>query len=307
MISIVIPVYNGADTIGRLVLGLFQEIGSDELQVILVNDGSRDGSHQACKRLYKEFPTQLVYVNLAKNFGEHNAVMAGLHYASGDYIVIMDDDLQNPPEAVSLLVNEAKNKNIDVVYSSYSVKQHNWFRNLGSRFTNWIASFLLDKPRKLYLSSFKCMSRFVVDEIKKYHGPFPYIDGLIFRCTSDISVVEVPHDKRRAGKSGYTFRKLVHLWLNMCVNFSVMPLRISSLLGLLFSGLGLVLSIIVVAEKLINPSLPIGWPSMVIAFMVFSGVQLFILGLIGEYLGRIYLSNNKTPQFVVKKIFAQEK
>jgi undecaprenyl-phosphate 4-deoxy-4-formamido-L-arabinose transferase len=226
-----------------------------------------------------------------------------LRYSTGDYAVIIDDDFQNPPEAVRNLVKTAVGGEYDVVYSNYPKKKHGFFRNLGSRFNNLIAGILLDVPRNLYLSSFKCLSRFAVNEIVKYTGPFPYIDGLLLRATRRIGKIEVEHHKRQEGKSGYTFRKLVHLWLNMFVNFSIMPLRISSILGLIFSGFGLVLSAIVVIEKLNNPSLPIGWPSLIIAFLVFAGVQLFILGLLGEYLGRLYLSSNQTPQYVVREMY----
>jgi len=300
-VSIVIPVYRSEETIGKLVDRLFEVLGGQDLEIVLVNDGSPDNSHRVCLELQARYARSLVYLNLARNFGEHNAVMAGLNYCSGDYVVIMDDDFQNPPETIMLLVQEAAGQELDVVYSRYDVKRHSFLRNLGSRFTNWVASFLLDKPRDLYLSSFKCISRFAVKEIIKYKGPFPYIDGLILRSISRIGVVFVPHEKRKYGRSGYTFRKLARLWLNMFVNFSVMPLRISSIMGLLFSLIGLVLSIAVVLEKLSNPEVPIGWPSVIVTGLVFAGIQLFMLGLIGEYLGRLFLSANQTPQYVVRK------
>lgn len=304
-LSVVIPVFFGQSTIGRLVHKLFEILTDYELEIVLVDDGSLDSSHEVCLALYEKYKNSLTYVRLSKNFGEHNAVMAGLRYSTGDYAVIIDDDFQNPPEAVINLAKTAVEGEYDVVYSSYPKKQHSIFRNLGSRFNNLIAGFLLDVPRNLYLSSFKCLSRFAVNEIVKYIGPFPYIDGLILRSTRKIGTVEVAHNKRQEGKSGYTFRKLVHLWLNMFVNFSIMPLRISSILGLIFSGFGLVFSTVVVIEKLNNPSLPIGWPSLIIAFLVFAGVQLFILGLLGEYLGRLYLSSNQTPQYVVREMYCR--
>ncbi|MFC1621195.1 glycosyltransferase [Candidatus Omnitrophota bacterium] len=305
--TIVVPVYNSEKTIDNLVKTLIQSLSSDSLQIVLVNDGSKDKSHEVCHELALNNPNVVTYVNLSKNFGEHNAVMAGLNYAKGDYTVIMDDDFQNPPEEVLKLIKEAVSKKHDIVYTCYKTKQHQFFRNLGSRFNNFIANFMLDKPKDLYLSSFKCLSRFVVSEIIKYKGPFPYIDGLALRCTKNIGRIEASHDKRKEGRSGYTFRKLVRLWLNMFVNFSVLPLRISFLIGLLFSCLGAILSIFVIIDRFFHPETPLGYPSLFIAIMVFSGVQLLILGLLGEYLGHLFMSQNQTPQFVVREVYGDNK
>jgi undecaprenyl-phosphate 4-deoxy-4-formamido-L-arabinose transferase len=175
-------------------------------------------------------------------------------------------------------------------------------KNLGSRFSNWVADFIVDKPKGLYLSSFKCLSRFTVQEIIKYKGPYPYIDGLALRCTRDIGKIEARHVPRREGRSGYTFRRLVGLWLNMFINFSVIPLRLSTFVGLGFSFLGMSLSIFVLIDKFYHPDIPMGWPSLIVAVMVFSGVQLVVLGLVGEYVGRLFLSSNQTPQFVIREI-----
>lgn len=305
--TIVIPVYNSAKTIGALIERLIKDLGPGNLQIILVNDGSSDNSHEVCYGLRLKYPGILTYVSLSKNFGEHNAVMAGLNYAAGDYVVIMDDDFQNPPSEVSNLIREAYDKKYDIVYTYYKKKQHQFFRNIGSSFNNFVANFMLDKPRGLYLSSFKCLSRFVVQEIIKYKGPFPYIDGLALRCTRNIGKIEVSHEKRLEGKSGYTIKKLVRLWLNMFVNFSVAPLRASFFMGLVFSCMGAVLSIFVVIDKILNPERPVGWPSMLIAIMTFSGVQLLILGILGEYLGHLFLSYNQTPQFVVREAYERDK
>jgi undecaprenyl-phosphate 4-deoxy-4-formamido-L-arabinose transferase len=166
-----------------------------------------------------------------------------------------------------------------------------------------VANFMLHKPRDLYLSSFKCLNRFTVGEILRYRGPFPYLDGLVLRCTHNIGRIEVRHEPRREGHSNYTFRKLVRLWLNMFVNFSVMPLRVSTLMGLVFSGIGFLLGLGVLVEKLVDPATPVGWTSVLVAVVIFSGVQLVMLGLLGEYLGRLFLSDNQTPQYVVREIF----
>jgi undecaprenyl-phosphate 4-deoxy-4-formamido-L-arabinose transferase len=305
MISIVIPVYRGANSIGPLVNRLIDILGKGphRLQIVLVNDGSPDNSHEVCRSLHATFPDIVTYVKLAKNFGEHRAVMAGLHHARGDYVVIMDDDFQNPPDEVSRLIDHARANDFDIVYTYYRRKHHHWFRNLGSKLNDLVANFMLEKPKGLYLSSFKCLSQFTVREILKYKGPYPYIDGLALRCTRNIGTIEVRHEPRREGRSNYTFRKLVSLWLSMFVNFSVMPLRVSTIMGLIVSALGFLFAIYVVGEKILRPDTPIGWTSGIVAIMLFSGVQLVILGLIGEYLGRLFLSNNETPQFVVREVF----
>jgi len=306
-ISVLIPVYNGAKTIDDLVEKLITILGSKNLQIVLVNDGSPDNSHEVCHELFKKYPSIITYLSLSKNFGEHNAVMAGLNYADGDYIVIMDDDFQNPPEETPRLIKEAHDNQYDIVYSYYKQKQHHWLRNIGSRFNNWVSNFMLGKPKDLYLSSFKCFSRFAVQEIIKYKGPYPYIDGLALRCTRNIGKIEVHHGKREEGHSGYTLKKLIRLWLNMFINFSIMPLRTSSLLGLIFSCLGTIMSIYVIIEKMLHPEIPIGWPSLIIVVMIFSGIQMLMLGLIGEYLGHLLLSHNQTPQFVIREVFEKGK
>ena len=301
-ISIVIPVYNSEKTIKKLVDDLIFTLNNDNLQVVLVNDGSKDNSHLQCVELSSQYASIVTYVKLAKNFGEHNAVMAGLKYAVGDYIVIMDDDSQNPPEEVMKLVNEMINNDYDIVYSFYHKKQHHWLRNLASMINDKMANVLLNKPNNLYLSSFKCINRFLVDEILKYKGPFPYIDGLILRCTDKIGKVKVEHKMREVGQSEYTIGKLMRLWLNMFLNFSIFPLRISSILGLVFSCFSILYSFVIVILKIFLPDIPVGWPSLIIVIMMFSGVQLIILGLFGEYIGHLFLSSNQTPQFVIRDV-----
>ena len=301
-LSIVIPVYNGAKTVAPLCGQLISSFREHPLQIVLINDGSQDHSHEACLALVAKYPAVMTYLALAKNFGEHNAVMAGLNHVSGDYAVIMDDDAQNPPEEVHKLFEAAQSGDYDVVYSYYSRKEHGFWRNLGSQFNDRVANFMLDKPRGLYLSSFKCLSRFVINEIIRYKGPFPYIDGLALRCTRKIGRVETKHEKRKEGASGYTPKKLIKLWLNMFVNFSINPLRVSSVLGLICSGLGLALGVGIIFEKIMHPDLPTGWASLMIIVIFFAGIQLLTLGMIGEYLGRLFMGSNQTPQFVIREV-----
>ena len=299
-ISIVIPVYNGESSIGRLFEELRQYLKEDLYQVVLVNDCSPDQSHEVCQALQEQNPEIVTYIELAKNFGEHSAVLAGLHHVKGDCAIIMDDDFQNPPHTVLDLTNKMSTSQADVVYSFYTKKNHHWFRNLGSRFNDMVACALLNKPKDLYLSSYKCINRFLIDEITKYDGPYPYIDGLILRCTKRIETVQVDHADREEGESGYTFKKLVRLWLNMFINFSVLPLRMCTYLGLLINLGAVVFTGFTFYEKTVNPSMPLGWASLMIALMLFSGVQLMMLGLIGEYLGSLFMTINKTPQFIIR-------
>jgi polyisoprenyl-phosphate glycosyltransferase len=299
-LSIVIPVYNGAKTIQKLVSETMETLSAYDPEIILVNDGSADNSEQVCEDIANKVKG-VVSISLRKNFGEHNAVMCGLNYVTGDYAAIIDDDFQNPPSEIIKLLDEAQ-KGYDVVYSKYKSKKHNIFRNAGSRFNDRIATILLEKPRGLYLSSFKILSKSMIDEIIGYHGPFPYIDGLIFRSTSNISSVYVEHSKRTEGRSNYTFRKLVSLYLNMFVNFSIKPLRFFILMGLIVFLTGIVMAILFVIEKIQHPEIPAGWTSIAILIILFSGFQIIFLGVLGEYLGKQYLHQNGYPQWTIKKI-----
>jgi undecaprenyl-phosphate 4-deoxy-4-formamido-L-arabinose transferase len=243
----------------------------------------------------------ITLVALSRNYGEHNAVMAGLRHATGGHVITMDDDLQNPPEEVERLLAYAQQSGREVVYTYYDEKQHAVWRNLGSRFTNWVAGFVLDKPKGFYLSTFRCISAFVVREVARYDGPYPYVDGLILQVTQDIGRLRVRHLPRAVGRSNYTLRRLLRLWLNMFVNFSVMPLRLSTLAGFALSLVGALGGVAAMAEALVSRTPP-GWASLFSALLLLSGVQLVILGLVGEYLGRLYLTANRRPQSTVRSV-----
>lgn len=301
-LSIVIPVYNSEKTIRRLIEELIRSLSLNyNLEIILINDSSVDNSEAECISLHEEYNKTVKFYSLAKNVGEHSAVMAGLRNSAGDYTVIMDDDFQNPLSEVIKLVDKISENNYDVVYSYYKEKKHSSFRNLGSWFNDKAANFMLKKPIDLYLSSFKVLNKFLVTEITKYEGPFPYIDGLILQTTNNIGKVEVEHLARQEGRSGYTLRKLISLWLNMFTNFSILPLRISILLGLIFASIGLVLGVKTVIERFSDPNLPVGFASLFISISIFGGIQLVMLGMAGEYIGRIFLSLNKKPQYTIRK------
>jgi glycosyltransferase involved in cell wall biosynthesis len=301
-LSFVIPVFNGSRTIEDIVRRIHLEYRDLAIEVVLVNDGSQDDTEQTCAALLETFPTTVTFVHLARNFGEHSAVLAGLNHSRGAYVAVLDDDGQNPPEEARRLFDAIRGRGDDVVYGRYRVKRHSRLRNLGSWFNDRAANFMLNKPRDLYLSSFKIMNRFLVDEITQYKGAFPYIDGLILRTTRSIGQVEVDHLQSPL-TSGYTLRKLISLWLNMFLNFSMIPLRVAALLGLATSVVSVFLLIAVVVDKLyINPELLVGIPTILVTIVFFAGIQLVILGTIGEYLGRLFLDQTKRPQFVVRYV-----
>lgn len=296
-LSIVIPVYNSEKELPRLIQEIRSHFPPEQAEIILINDGSVDGSEEICAQLAQADP-ELVFLSLRKNFGEHNAVMCGLNFARGLYVVIMDDDGQNPPSEVGKLLSMIRG-GYDVVYSQYREKQHHFLRNWGSAFSNFVANRLMSKPQDLYLSSFKIMHRDIVREIIKYKGPFPYIDGLILRCTQNLGKVYVEHKERLSGKSGYSLRKLLHVYMNMFLNFSLKPLRIFTLTGVIIFMAGLLMSGYFIYGKLTSIEQP-GWTSTVLFILLLSGFQIIFLGLIGEYLGKTYLDQNNTPQWVLK-------
>ncbi|HQT78396.1 MAG TPA: glycosyltransferase family 2 protein [Rhodopila sp.] len=301
-LSIVVPVYRGAATIGRLVDALSDLNPAGGMEVVLVNDGSPDNSAEVCRDLLETARLPLVYVEHARNYGEHNAVMTGLRHTRGEYVITMDDDLQNPPEEVIKLYDHARLGGWDVVYTRYAVKQHAGWRNLGSRFANGVADRLLDKPKGLYLSSFRCMSAMVVRAVTRYSGPYPYVDGLVMQVTQRIDSIEVRHLPRMEGRSNYTLVRLIRLWLNLATSFSLAPLRLAIFAGLGLSLLGAVGAVATIAEALFTRDTPSGWASTMTVLLLVSGVQSMILGVLGEYVGRTFLSANGKPQGTVRSV-----
>lgn len=306
-LSFVIPVYNSAATIGSVVQDILRLFAFLDFEIILVNDGSRDNTEAVCRQLVDAHPQSVIFLQLSRNFSEHNAVLAGLNQSRGNYIAVLDDDGQNPPAEIIRMYEAIKTGNFDTVYGFYKEKKHHWFRNLGSRFNDAVANVMLKKPKHLYLSSFKIMNRFTVDQVVTYRGAFPYIDGLIFRATQNIAQIPVEHKKRAEGESGYTLKKLVKLWLNMFLNFSISPLRLAALLGLFTAAASIPLIFLIVIDKIMNPQLPMGVPTILVAMTFFAGIQLLIIGLIGEYLGRMFLDHSGTPQYIVRYAYARDR
>ena len=301
-LSFVIPLYNSAGSVKALVKeieGLAIEGGHE---IVLVNDGSGDDTWGVCQELAREARIPLTVVNHTRNYGEHNAVLTGYRQARGAHIVNLDDDGQNPPAEAVRLWEHARTRGFDAVFGHYSRKEHSLWRNMGSWFTNRLADLLLDKPRGFYLSSFRCVNALVARAAAEHPGPFPYIDGLILQITQNLGSLEVRHSPRQAGHSGYTLRRLLRLWLSTFVNFSVMPLRLATVLGLTLAALGLAGLAFVVYWRLTNQGPAFGWGSLMAALLIFSGTQLVILGVLGEYIGRMFLAVNHRPQSVVREV-----
>ena len=309
MISIIIPVFNSENTIEILVNNIVQTLGEHyKFEIILINDASKDSSEEKCKKLLDEYSSIVLY-SLSKNVGEHNSVMAGLNKCTGDYAVIMDDDLQHSVDSLLELIKfgiKEKN-NFDVVYTYYDKMKYNFFRNLGRKFNNFIANLLLDKPKFLYLSSFKLINRFLITEIVKYKSPFTYIDGIILGITSRIGRIKVEHSQRAYGKSGYTLKKLLQVWSSMFTGFSIVPLRLSLILGSMLSILGFIFALLTFIERIIDNTVPSGYATIIIAVTIFAGATLIALGLLGEYVGRIFISLNKKPQFTIRDSWSNKK
>lgn len=301
-ISFVVPLYNTGEGICRL-LDAFRTLEIEESwELVLVDDGSRDGTFAEAGRLVQDFPAPVTLVELARNFGEHAAVLEGCRRARGLYVVNLDDDLQNPIAEALRLVGHLRQTGAEVVYSSYDRKQHHWLRNLGSWLLGLCSTFLMGKPPGLYLSSFRALRRELVERIVSHRGPYPYIDGLILGATNRIETLRVAHEARKEGKSGYTPRKLLRLAMSALFDFSVMPLRLASVLGMLLCTAGLLLLAEVVIEMLAVGARQPGWGSLMGVLAVFGGAQLLMLGIIGEYVGRAFLTVSGKPQSLVRTV-----
>ena len=306
-VSIVIPTFRAEQHISQLCKELLKIFDKFKIEIIIVNDCSPDKTHEICLNLIKEHPNELTYIKLSKNVSEHNAVMAGLKHSFGDWIIIMDDDFQNPPgEALKLLQYSVENK-FDVVYADYSKeRKHNIFRNTISKFNDFTSNFILNKPRGLYLSSFKAINKKTAKKISDYNGPYPYIDGLIISLTSNIGSIKTQHNKRKTDKSSYSYLKLFKVYGNMATNFSTVPIHIFSIVGLVIAALSGFFAIVTIIEKINNPSMLLGYTSIFIAIIFFAGIQLVFIGLLGEYIGKVLKNVNKEPQYFIDYIKLNE-
>ena len=299
-LSVVIPVYGSARVLPELVARLepvLRDLAQERFEVVFVHDCGPDDAWRVLRELGADRPWVRA-LDLRLNAGQHNAVMAGLRHASGRIIVTMDDDLQHDPADIPKLV-AAIRAGADVCYASFRERQHRAWKVLGSGLNDIVARFLLRKPKGLYLSPFRAMVSGVRDEVVRYGGPQPYVDGLILTATRRIASVTVEHHARYAGESGYSLRKSISLWLKMATNFSIAPLRLASWVGMSFSALGFVFAAFLVGGVLLGGSAPTGWASLIVSVLILGGIQLLAIGAIGEYVGRIFLAINGRPQYVV--------
>jgi len=307
-ISYVIPCYRSEHTIGHVVKEIedtMLTLGRYTYEIILVNDCSPDNTFGAIRALCAE-KAYVKGINFSKNFGQHSALMAGLRYAEGDYVVCLDDDGQTPANEVEKLLGKLE-EGYDAVYASYEHKQHSLFRNLGSKMNDLMTRVMLGKPKELFVSSYFAVQRFIVDDMIRYENSYPYVIGLVLRATKNVVNVPVNHREREEGRSGYTLKKLLGLWLNGFTAFSVLPLRLATSIGGICACGGFLYGIYTIIKKFINPAVPMGFSSIMAATVFFGGMIMVMLGLVGEYIGRIYISMNNSPQYVVREVINVEK
>jgi undecaprenyl-phosphate 4-deoxy-4-formamido-L-arabinose transferase len=301
-LSLVIPLYRSRSSIDHLIDRLEALKPGCSWELILVDDGSPDGTAERARERLQRSPLQGLLICHSRNYGEHQAVLSGYRHAAGTYIVNLDDDLQNPPEEALRLWQKARDENLDVVYGDYRQKQHESWRNLGSRFANRTANWLLDLPDRFYLSSFRCVSGLIAQRVADYQGPYPYIDGLLSQYTQRIASLKVQHDRRHAGETNYNLRRLTRLWLNIFTSFSIMPLRLATLLGLAMASIGAASLIALVVQALIERQTVEGWLSIICTILIFGGIQCLLIGVLGEYLGRIFLTVSGKPQSFLRSV-----
>ena len=304
-ISFVIPCYRSEQTIGHVVAeidGKMQEMKDFEYEIILVNDCSPDNTKDALWKLCEEKSEGNGVrraISFAKNFGQHSALMAGLRQTSGDYVVCLDDDGQTPADEVDKLIDKLE-EGFDAVYAKYEHKHHSGFRNLGSKVNELLTRVMLGKPKELFISSYFAVRRFVVEDMIRYENSYPYVIGLVLRSTKSITNVVVTHRDREQGSSGYTLKKLLGLWFNGFTAFSVKPLRIATAIGSFCAVVGFLYGVYTVIKRLINPDVAEGFSALMAAVVFFGGMIMLMLGLVGEYIGRIYISLNNSPQYVIR-------
>lgn len=281
-----------------------EKLDIHEYEFILVDDYSPDdgATLNELKSLAEDY-SYVKVISLAKNAGQHNAVMAGLNYASGELLIAMDDDMQTHPSQLKYLLAEI-DKGYDIVYGYYPQKKHSLFRNFGSFLNYLTVRVLIGKPKDMKTSSYWVIRKFVRDYVIQYQSPYTHLQGLFLRTTRNISCIPIEHFEREVGQSGYTLKKLIQLYSNI-MGYSVVPLRLATYAGYFFSIISILGAIGIIIKKILVPTMAIGWPSMMCAICFFAGINMLFLGMIGEYLGRMFLGMNKQPQFVVKQIYEQ--
>lgn len=297
-----IPCYGSERTIVPVVHEVISliDINRFDYEFILVNDCSKDNVWESITRLVEE-NNRIKGISFSRNFGQQSALMAGFRHATGDFIISMDDDGQAPVESLNEMIDLLIDNDYDIVYGCYRQAKQSCFRRLGSQFNHKMAIWFSNCPKDLYPTSFYVARSFLIEEITHFENCYAYISGLVFRSTQKIGKVFVEHRSRIEGHSGYTLKRLIGLWVNGFTAFSVKPLRLATILGFSFSFAGFFYGIIIIIMKLIHPDTPIGYSSIMAAILFIGGVLMFIMGMIGEYIGRIYINQNKAPQYVIRE------
>ena len=304
-VSFCIPCYKSEQTLTKVVDEIrssMEELSDKyEYEIILVNDASPDGTFNVICKLADTYPN-ITGIDLAKNFGQHAALMAGFAHVTGDILVCLDDDGQTPANEVYKLLDKIE-EGEDVVYARYDHKKHSLFRNFGRFINEKMTEFLLGKPKELYVSSYFAAKRFIVDEMLRYDKSYPYVIGLVLRSTKRIANVNVDHREREVGRSGYTLGKLLGLWMNGFTAFSVKPLRIATWTGISCAILGFIYGLYTIIKKFVlGDAVAVGFSALMSSVMFIGGMILFMLGILGEYIGRMYISMNNAPQYVIREV-----
>ena len=307
MVSFVIPCYRSELTLRGVIDEIkqtMQGLPEYSYEIVLVNDSSPDGTWNVIRELTSA-NDNMIGIDLSRNFGQHAALMAGYAAVSGDIVVSLDDDGQTPASEVGKLLKGIE-EGSDVVYAAYSHKQHSLFRNIGSRINDLMTCMMLGKPKDLQVSSYFAAKRFIIDEALKYRHSYPYVIGLVLRSTNRIINVPVEHRARETGRSGYTFGKLISLWMNGFTAFSIKPLRIATTVGFISTLISVIYGIYTIIKKFIRPDVPIGFSALACIVLFVGGVVMVMLGMIGEYLGRTYMSVNENPQYVIREVTGRD-
>jgi polyisoprenyl-phosphate glycosyltransferase len=305
-VSVVIPVYRGAESLPILIPRLVDVLGQQgyTFEIICVHDCGPDDSLRVLSKLAEQH-AQLKVVALSRNFGQENAILAGFRYVQYDTVVCMDEDLQHDPADVPKLVAELWEKDLDVVFAKFTEKQRSFSRRFGTWFNDYMMRKAINKPEGLALTSFLVLRRFIVDSIQDYAGPYPYLAGLYLTYSSAVGNLELTEHERPHGESSYNFRKLMGVWLDGLVNFSILPLRLVFFGGLLALAFSVVATIVLMINRVLDPNLPLGWTLVMITIVAFAGVQSLALGLLGEYIGRILMIGTRKPAFSVRSVMGQ--
>ena len=300
-VSFIIPCYNSAGTLEGVVDSIvYATEGLCYPEIILSNDGSVDNTWETIMCLCNKYKN-VIGINLARNFGQQSARMAAANMATGDIAIFMDDDGQHDPQYIPQFL-KAMNLGYDIVYADFqNVRQPLW-RKMGSWIRYYSAKTLEGTPVSLKPSAFFAVRGYLIEGLKKYPSPTPSIFGFLLKSTRNIGTIPVEQHARLDGKSGYTFHKLVSTWLNEMIGFSIIPLRVSSVLGGLSSVVGVITALFILIHRMIDPNMPLGYTSIMAALMFFGGIILMMLGIMGEYIGRLCMTMNRIPQYVIREV-----